>query len=226
MNELKQPPEGSVEPPGGDSMLAAENVMDASPAAAVDDDALLLKQARRGDLEAVKEMLARHRDGLFGIAWGYLGDREEALDAVQEGLSKALSAIRRYDPNQPLGAWLSRIVRNVCLDRLRRLKFRRHASLEDRRERGAPDPKDSEISPERRLIVAEMREELRRAIATLRDEEREVIILRDVLDWPYARIEEFLGISHGTLASMIHRARARLRKQLGHLVTQLPGGAS
>ena len=199
-------------------MYAAEAVLDPSHAHADSRQPgaaqILLERARRGDLDAVREMLALHREGLFGIAWGYLGDRDEALDACQEALRKALANVSRYDPHQPLSAWLARILRNCCLDRLRRLKLRRHASIEQRREAGAPEPRSFRPDPESRLLQGELHEQLRQAIAELRDEEREAIILRDVLDWPYARIEAFLDISHGTLASMIHRARARLRHQL------------
>lgn len=199
-------------------MYAAEGVLEATPADAQarqpDAAQLLLERARRGDLDAVRTMLAQHREGLFGIAWGYLGNRDEALDACQEALRKALANVERYDPHQPLSAWLTRILRNCCLDRLRRLKLRRHASLEQRREVGAPEPRSFRPDPESRLLQGELHDQLRHAIGQLRDEEREVIILRDVLDWPYARIEAFLDIGHGTLASMIHRARARLRGQL------------
>ncbi len=207
-------------------MLAAEALIESSSQdtpASQSQGQELLARARKGDLEAVREMLAEHRDGLFGIAWGYLANREDALDACQEAITKALAAIRRYDPNQPLGAWLARILRNVCLDRLRRGKIRRHASLEERRDVGAPEPRSPRQGPEAALINSELRDAMRCAIDELREEEREAIILRDVLDWPYARIEGFLGVSHGTLASMIHRARGRLRERLKHFVTATPG---
>jgi RNA polymerase sigma-70 factor (ECF subfamily) len=174
----------------------------------------VMRRARAGDLAAVRALLDEHRQALFAIAWGYLGDREEAMDAVQESLTKALRHIRRYDATRPLSAWLARITRNVCLDRLRRLAFRRHDSLDARREAGAPDPRSAGPSPEARLLHGELRAHLRRAIAELRPIEQEVIILRDVLDWPYARIERFLDLGHGTVASLIHRARGRLRTAL------------
>ncbi len=210
-------------------MLAAETFAAPPPRAATtsqNDAQLLLERARHGEIDAVREMLAEHRDSMFGLAWGYLQNREDALEACQEALRKALSAAHRYDPKLPLGAWLTRILRNVCLDRLRRRKYRRHASIEERREWGAPDPRSPRPDPEENLMNRELRDELRRAIRTLREEEREAIILRDVLDWPYARIEAFLDISHGTLASLIHRARARLRERLDHFHSKLPGGRS
>jgi RNA polymerase sigma-70 factor (ECF subfamily) len=178
------------------------------------DEGRAVARARAGDLEAARQLLARHREPLFAIAWGYLSNREEALDAVQEGLSKALQNIHRYDPERPLGAWLARITRNVCLDRLRRLKHRRHQSLEDRREAGLPDPRDARRSPEDEMLRHELRVKLRTAIATLRPIEQEVIVLRDVLEWTYSEIEHYLDLGHGTVASLIHRGRARLRKQL------------
>ena len=174
----------------------------------------LLDRARVGDLEAVKQILAEHREGLFAIAWSYLRNREEALDACQEALAKGLASASRFDSSQSMSAWLSKIVRNVCLDRLRRLKFRSHASLDQRQEIGLPDPAGYGSSPEQTLLGNELRERLKVAMRTLRPEEREVLYLRDGLEWPYARIEKFLGLSHGTVASLIHRARARIRDQM------------
>ncbi|NJN64171.1 MAG: sigma-70 family RNA polymerase sigma factor [Acidobacteria bacterium] len=178
----------------------------------------LMLRARAGDIEAAKSLLTRHRDALYAIAWGYLLDREEALDAVQESLAKALAHIRGYDPRRPVSAWLARITRNTCLDRLRRLSHRRHASLEERREAGLPDPRSARPSPESDVLRYELREHLRAAVATLRPIEQEVIILRDVLEWTYEEIEKYLGLTHGTVASLIHRARARLRDQLSPYV--------
>ena len=64
------------------------------------------------------------------------------------------------------------------------------------------------------MLRGELRVKLREAIATLRPLEQEVIILRDVMEWPYAQIERYLDLGHGTVASLIHRGRARLRKEL------------
>ncbi len=183
----------------------------------------LLARARSGDRGAVLELLDRHRETLLAIAWTYLPDREEALDACQEALVRAVSHAHRYDPSRPLGAWLARIVRNVCLDRLRRLRFRRHASLDQRREEGLPDPRAATGNPEREVLRGELGRALRAALAELRPEEREAIVLRDVLGWPYRRIEETLGLSHGTVASLIHRGRRRLRDRLGPFLARRPG---
>lgn len=194
----------------------------ATGAAALPEDALLLR-ARRGDQGAVLELLARHRETLLAIAWTYLPDREEALDACQEALARAVAHAHRYDPSRPLGAWLARIVRNVCLDRLRRLRFRRHASLEERREAGLPEPRATRGNPEREVLRGELGRALREALADLRPEEREAIVLRDVLGWPYRRIEETLGLGHGTVASLIHRGRRRLRERLRPFLATRPG---
>lgn len=174
----------------------------------------LVERARRGDVAAVRTLLSAHREALFALAFGYLRNREEALDAVQDAMAKALLNIRRYDPRRPLSAWLARITRNTCLDRLRRLSHRRHASLEERREAGLADPAATGAGPEALLLQRELRARLYEAIDELRPVEREVIVLRDVLDWPYADIERFLDLGHGTVASLIHRARARLRRRL------------
>jgi len=197
---------------------SAESIASSPNPASSSTEATGGAHASADDVAGLREMLWAHKQGLFAIAWAYLQDREEALDACQESLVKALRHIGRYDPDQPISAWLSRIVRNTCLDRLRRLKHRRHASLEDRNERGLPDPPSRTGDPEEAILRVELRRRLHSAMSALEPKDREVIVLRDVLDWPYARIESFLGLSHGTLASQIHRARAKLRAQLAGYV--------
>ena len=197
----------------------------AVPRAGEPSEAELLRRVRRGDRDALLQLLAAHRETLLAIAWSYLADREEALDACQEALARAVAHAGRFDPARPVGAWLARIVRNVCLDRLRRLRHRRHASLEERREAGLPDPGAASGNPERELLRGELGRALRAALAELRPEEREAIVMRDVLGWPYRRIEETLGLAHGTVASLIHRGRRRLRDRLRPWLATRPGAA-
>lgn len=225
---MKVPQPEGQESVGAGAMHAANT--EAIPATAAGDidipstlpeaERLLMERARRGDVEATRELLTLHREALFAIAWTYLGNREEALDAVQESLAKALGHARSYDPRRPISAWLTRITRNTCLDRLRRLRHRRHASLEDRREAGLPDPRSYRPSPEADVLRRELSSRLREALSGLRPIEREVIVLRDVLEWSYGEIESYLGLTHGTVASLIHRARARLRARLAPYVAR------
>jgi len=203
-----------VDPDEMDQVLPIEPGVERPAGVPADEERALVLRARRGDVAAIRTLLSAHRDALYALAFGYLRNREEALDAVQEALTKALMHIGRYDHRRPLSAWLTRITRNTCLDRLRRLSHRRHASLEERREAGLPDPAAAAAGPEARLLQRELRARLLEAIDELRPIEREVIVLRDVLDWPYAEIERFLDLGHGTVASLIHRARARLRRRL------------
>ncbi len=219
----QHPDERGVDPAEMDQVMPVERSASALPDGATSDELRLLERARGGDVGAVRVLLSAHREALFALAFGYLRNREEALDAVQDALAKALIHIGRYDPRRPLSAWLARITRNTCLDRLRRLSHRRHASLEERREAGLPDPAASSASsPEAQLLRRELQARLYEAIDELRPIEREGIVLRDVLGWPYADIERFLDLGHGTVASLIHRARARLRSRLAPYLA--PGG--
>ena len=218
----QQPGGGDVDPGEMDQVIPVERSSSAPFDGAASEELQLLERARGGDVGAVRVLLSAHREALFALAFSYLRNREEALDAVQDALAKALLHIGRYDPRRPLSAWLARITRNTCLDRLRRLSHRRHASLEERREAGLPDPVSSTASPEDHLLRRELQVRLYGAIDDLRPIEREVIVLRDVLGWPYADIERFLDLGHGTVASLIHRARARLRSRLQSYLA--PGG--
>lgn len=146
----------------------------------------------------------------FALAMQLLRNREDAADAVQDSLHALLRKRRLFNPKRgDLRAWFLKIVRNRCIDQVRKRDRRPEESGEVSDiayARGMP-PED----------VAETREEmelLRRELMAMPSDQREVILLRDFHNLSYAEIATVLSVKVGTVMSRLHRARTELRKRV------------
>ena len=144
----------------------------------------------------------------FTYAWQMLRNHDDALDAVQSSMSAVWDTRERLEPGRDPRAWFFRVLRNKCIDLLRSRRGRTPAPLQSEpADRGSNDPADA---ASRREQVDRLRAELDR----LPDEMREIILLRDYHDLPYAEIAEVLAIPQGTVMSRLHRARSALRERM------------
>jgi RNA polymerase sigma-70 factor (ECF subfamily) len=145
----------------------------------------------------------------YVAAFRWLGNRDETRDACQEAAVRALGASDRYDPARPFYPWFYRILRNLCMDRLK--GRRRSAVAVDRLEH---EPRARDDSAESRLITAEQTQSMNAAIVRLPEELREVIELRHFQDLSYGEMAEVIGCPIGTVMSRLYRARKQLREAL------------
>jgi RNA polymerase sigma-70 factor (ECF subfamily) len=138
----------------------------------------------------------------------------DAADAVQDAFVKAYAALSRFRDGAPVRPWLLRIVANE--GRNRRRSATRRAGLAERA--SIAEPRDAVASsPETAVLEAETRRTLLRALQQLRDEDREVIGARFLLDLSEAEAAETLGLRRGTVKSRTSRALGRLRGVLAEL---------
>jgi RNA polymerase sigma-70 factor (ECF subfamily) len=159
----------------------------------------LVLAAQAGDNVAFAGLVRRHQRRAYAVARAIVLSHDDAEDAVQEGFLHAFRALERFRPEQAFGAWLHRIVANAALDIARRRKVRDADELQD--------PAESD----------ELRVRLSRALDTLGERQRAVIVLHDVEGYKHAEIGAILGIPEGTARSDLHHARAHLRRQLSNL---------
>jgi RNA polymerase sigma-70 factor, ECF subfamily len=174
------------------------------------EDADLIARARTGDVAAYEAIVRRYQDVAIRTAH-LICPETDADDAVQEAFLKAYDALPRFREGSPIRPWLLRIVANEARNR-RRSAGRRHGLALRVAE---AEPSRSAPGPEHIVIAAEQRTELLTALATLRDDDREVLGARFLLDLSEAETAETLGIPRGTVKSRTSRALARLREALG-----------
>ena len=154
----------------------------------------------------MRQELAGLGNGAHALAIQILGNAEDAADAVHDAFERALAGPAAYDRRKgPLKPWFLRIVRNRCIDLLRR-----------RREDTWPvdDLPQSGRLPDQELEERERDLILQRALAGIGTDQRQIVVLRDYLDLSYAEIAEVLGVAPGTVMSRLHRARLALKEAL------------
>ena len=155
-------------------------------------------------IDDMRHELAQLGGGAHALAIQMLGNTDDAADAVHDALEKALRTPDSYDAGKgSLKPWFLRIVRNRCIDLIRR---RRPAG--DRVE----EIPDSAIGPDKAAELADRDRVLKQALASLESEQRQIIVLRDYMDLSYAEIANVLDIASGTVMSRLHRARVALGK--------------
>jgi RNA polymerase sigma-70 factor (ECF subfamily) len=215
-----------IECPTKGRVMAAQAKLDYE---ALDDRALAALLAAR-DPAAVRLVTARNNQRLFRAAWAILKNRTEAEDAVQSAYLQVLAAVAGFEGRSSLSTWLTRIVINEALMRVRAAKRRRAALdqdsvvvLDDYREKlmqGSMSP----TLPDGAVARAEIREMLETAIARLPDPFRVVFMLREVEGLSVDEAADALGIAPATVKTRHFRARRRLQDDLApELKTALVG---
>lgn len=145
----------------------------------------------------------------FAYAIRLLGNADDAADAVQESLGILWSRRRTLRHDRNPAAWFFKVLRNRCIDALRKRHRRRHASIEPD---GGVDPRDDR--PDRIAERDEFRDRLARELENLESSLREILLLREEQNLTYAQIAEVLAIPQGTVMSRLYRARMNLRDRL------------
>jgi RNA polymerase sigma-70 factor (ECF subfamily) len=149
----------------------------------------------------------------YVAAWRLLRDREAARDACQEAAARALAARHRYDPTQPFYPWFYRILKNHCLDVLRRRETAMSARPEVKRQTRQRRV-DTTAEAEAAYAQSERERAVLTAVSRLPDDLRELIELRHFQDLSYREMAEVLGCPIGTVMSRLYRARKALRDVL------------
>ncbi|MFZ4518448.1 MAG: RNA polymerase sigma factor [Microthrixaceae bacterium] len=172
------------------------------------DDPGLVELARNGDAAALDELLARHLDRLRAVCRRVCRDPHEAEDALQDALVAITRGLAGFRGGSSFTTWASRIATNRCLDELRRHRRRPEPVEPDGPRLVRPTAEGA--GPDASAVRAEDRRLVIEALAQLPPEQRDVVVLRDVLDLDYAGIAEELGLPIGTVRSRLARGRARL----------------
>ena len=180
------------------------------------------------DESAFNELVITYQRRVFALVFRMLGRREEAEDLAQEVFVQVFKAIDQFRGDSKLSTWIYRIAVNLCKNRAKYLS-RRHANDQDDVDAMAdrlPFSAAKGVSvggisrPDELVEGMQLEMVVKRAIAQIEPEFREVLILRDVEDMSYEEIAEVTGLADGTVKSRIHRARAQLRT----LVEKAMGG--
>ncbi len=181
------------------------------------EDDTLVKMAQAGDHDAYAELIRRHKPACMKLALSMLRDREDAEDEIQTAVWKAFEHLNQFQRDSRFSTWLTRIVVNQCLMRIRRQKRARFLYIDDgsaNDEISTIELRSTGISPEQNLARREVAEVLENEIRRIPPLLRNVFVLREVQELPMPAVAAQLGISVAAAKSRLLRARTELRERL------------
>ena len=166
----------------------------------------------QGRREAFSELVLRHQKMVYSVARGMLGDAHLAEDLAQEAFLHAYRALSSYRAQGKFPAWLRMIVTRLCLNYRR--DTRREVAWDDL----SGHPAELTDGPDSQVVEWERRGAVQRAIDSLPEDYRDVIVLRFMEDLTYDEIARHLGVPVSTVETRLHRAKKQLRELLRELV--------
>lgn len=183
-------------------------------------DEELVALAQNGDRRAFDELIERHKQKAYHIAFGFSRDREEAKDLSQEAFLKAYTYLKNFDGRSSFYTWFYRIVVNVCLDYKRRAK-RTSAGEFDENIENQMEPSHNPaqpLAPEQHVLAGQLSRKVDAALQTLPAKQRTAFILKNHQGLSIREIAETMETAEGTVKVHLHRAVTTLRQSLAELI--------
>lgn len=178
-------------------------------------DAEILAEVAAGDIDAYGKIVGRYRGRLYNFVFRFVSDKETAEDIVQETFLRAFRKRKEYRAIANFSTWLFTIAGNLAKSELRRRKRWRLFSLhrDDESDTGMELP-DETFRPDKVAESSLADDQIQDAIASLPENYRQVILLRDVEGMAYQEIAEIVDCPVGTVKSRVNRARLKLQQKL------------
>jgi len=176
----------------------------------LDEDLMLA--VGRGDLDAFEELVIRHQESAWHLAYRFLGDRGLAEDIAQEAFLRVLESAARWQPRAKFRTYLYQITARLCRDAVQK-----KAPISSEK---LFDAADQQPLPDERLELDEQRRFVREAIAALPPNQRTAVILRYYYDLGYEEIAAALGTTVKGTERLLARARSTLRGGLGEFLEE------
>lgn len=182
-----------------------------------EEESAIIAKVLDGDADAFEPLVVAHQSFVYNIALKMLSNPDDAFDISQEAFIKAYRSLKDFKGESSFSSWLYRITANMCLDFMRRNKKRKSASivyLDDEDELKELELPDTRFDPVTELERKELRGAINDALNLLPEDQRSILLLRELNGMSYAEISEALKLEQGTVKSRLSRARARLAKIL------------
>jgi RNA polymerase sigma-70 factor (ECF subfamily) len=170
---------------------------------------VLVERAQQGDRDALEELYLVHFDRIYSYLHMSVGNRHDAEDLTTQTFLKMLESIKRFRwRSAPFSAWLFRIAHNLAMDHFR-------ATKRWQPEEEVPEPPgEEEPSAEAEALQAIGRQSMLDLIENLSQEQKQVLTLKFVFNFPNAEVATILGKTEGAIKSLQHRALVSLQRQI------------
>jgi RNA polymerase sigma-70 factor (ECF subfamily) len=170
-------------------------------------DASLVSAARRGDMRAFERLYRLHSSRVFGLCLRMTRRHDIAEDCTQLTFVRAWKNLAAFEGRSAFGTWLHRIAVNEVLTHARN-----HGTRSESDEAAVADATDDAHEGD---FDASHVMDVERALATLPDGSRHVVVLQAVYGYSHEEVADMLGVAVGTCKAQLHRGRKLLRERLG-----------
>jgi len=174
---------------------------------------------------AFDRLVIKHKDRIFNLCYRFIGIYEEADDCAQETFLKAYRSLKNFRFDSSFSTWLYRIAVNTCKNRVTSAEYRskkKMVRLDEPINGGEGDCKleikDESLSPVAAVEREEKAKLIQEAIDSLPEDQKKVVILKDIEQLSYEEIARVTGFNLGTVKSRLSRARQALCEKLRRLV--------
>ncbi|NOG44496.1 MAG: sigma-70 family RNA polymerase sigma factor [Calditrichaeota bacterium] len=174
----------------------------------------ILLRCKKGDKHAFGILVNLYKKRAYFSALGFVHDRDRALDLSQEAFVKVWQSIKKIDPDRKFFTWYYTILKNVCLNDLRK-KTNQPRPYSEFIDFDPEEIKDSTVDISKTLENDELKKLIWDAINKLNKNEKEILLLREFQDLSYTEISEVLNCPQGTVMSRLYSARKTLKSKIG-----------
>jgi len=179
-----------------------------------DNETKLVERAQDGDRQAFQKLVEKYQRKVYGVCIGMLKDEADSKDVSQEVFIKVYRYIDNFNFESSFYTWLYRITVNKCIDFIRKQKRKKEVDYDDEILRDGDVEGDEHILPSRLGIDPdkaygrkELRANMLKALETLSEKHRTILVLREVEGLSYLEMAEVLDVSKGTVMSRLYHAR-------------------
>ena len=176
-----------------------------------DVDARLVAQAKTGDFAAFEQLVRTYRNDVYGLAYHFLRNREEAWDISQEVFIKTHRSLARFRGDSSFKTWLMRITANQCKDYL---KKRRLDAVPFNEEVETHDAPTGVLGPDASVEAHELGDAIKQALDALPFKHRTAFVLREFDGLSYEEMAQVMECNIGTVMSRLHHARKKMQYSL------------
>lgn len=174
-----------------------------------DSDSGLVSRAKAGDVPAFEELVSRHQERVFALAYHILGNAEDAADVQQETFVCAWTKLRAFRGDAAFGTWVHRITVNACISRKRRKDWNSCQAVTEEELMRTPDP--GSVACQERIVNAVV---VRDVLAAIPASYRTLLILREVEGMSSEEISRIVGGSVESVRKQLWRVRKLFRELL------------
>ncbi len=179
----------------------------------INSDTDAIRYCQQGNAQAFGYLVEKYMQRAYYSALGLVGSHDNAVDLSQDAFVRAFRAIKTFDPSRSFFTWYYRILRNLCFNHLRD-KSRHARSFSEMDEYEINSISDESSDTEALAEQNEAQKAVWQGLEQLKEQEREIIILKDIQDYSYKEIAKVLECPIGTVMSRLYNARKALKAKL------------